>query len=493
MDFKNLSLNLALNLKNFVIRQKKRFITIIVASLVGFAIVQNSCENDFLNQEAEQNNAVKVDESKLITFKGLKVNHRFSTPENDLEAEHSKEYLSKTYGNLKQKVAMKKGLHYKTTSEELPDAETIYEAAKNIIDQFPYGKIEEPEELKYEELDSLQIVEKEKEYELEQEKIAKENWEMIKKDFPTLTDEQIKDNIDIIDEYYEQNLGYLVLKEIADNKQEIAQKVATNGNNKNEYFRKYSKEKQCMLDAAKSYNWLKGQLALNSVNNKTSLIDRYAYNYYPNKTGEKNGGINTRGDAYRHMLFSAVLANSYFTLSAKHPRLTFANNVATALENCTDKPIIDSKAMDLHNNAIGRQIWYDNTPYRRFLGIPVGLRRPSNATLDREIRKAVNGKGCFIVKKTGNIFPNNELKENVEPSDIKAEIDKTSSSIPVYFEGDIVPTRYEYNSVFSHYVYYDCEDSSQNGGMRKYTDRCKRAVYGTERTKIIACYKILND
>jgi len=115
----------------------------------------------------------------------------------------------------------------------LPDAETILEGAKKVFDQFPYGKIkDELEEQSIEGLDSIQLLEIQQIEELEAEKEAQENWEMIKKDFPTHTEDELKNNIDLIDEYYAQNIDYVVLNEIANNGQEIENKVAQRASQK---------------------------------------------------------------------------------------------------------------------------------------------------------------------------------------------------------------------------------------------------------------------
>ena len=43
---------------------------------------------------------------------------------------------------------------------------------------------------------------------------------MVKNDLPTLNETQIEENIELIDDYYAQNLNYVVLDEIANNQEE---------------------------------------------------------------------------------------------------------------------------------------------------------------------------------------------------------------------------------------------------------------------------------
>ncbi len=71
-----------------------------------FSFILFSCENDNISnqniekQETEQNN--------LIYFKGLPVNHRFSTPISELETEHNEQVLINYYNE--ERSIMKKNL-----------------------------------------------------------------------------------------------------------------------------------------------------------------------------------------------------------------------------------------------------------------------------------------------------------------------------------------------------------------------------------------------
>ena len=127
----------------------------------------------------------QIDTSKLIDFKGLPVNHRFRTPVKDLEIVHDYSNLKKMYNEKRKSSFKQKGVAYKS-DDELPSAEIIVEATEKRLNEFPYQENENSEK----------------------------DLEMIHKDFPTLTGDEISENIDLIDEYYSQNLDYEILTDI---------------------------------------------------------------------------------------------------------------------------------------------------------------------------------------------------------------------------------------------------------------------------------------
>ena len=449
--------------------------------LIG-VISFTSCEKE----EFIEDPIVEIDTSKLVNFKGLPVDHRFDTPIEDLEAEHNLSYLKMMLNKMKQKVAVKKGITHKSNSGDFPSSDEILEAAKEIMHLFPYQDILEQDEYETSGLGSIQIADLEQQYQLEQDLLAKGKWEMIKQDFPTLTEQEIYDNIEAIDQYYEQNLDYAVFNEIANNGEEIAYRVALNKLNNSTV----NSTDSCFTNLFENLilfgiyplNIVKAGIAIAIVGKQPQ---RYAGDYYPD--GDGDGGSNTRGDAYRHTIWNALLANNYFTLIAKWKRILFAKQVTDLYESCTDGEL-DSKTMDYHNNAIGRKIWDDNTSHRKILGIPVALRRPSTARLKELIEKAVNEKSCFIVKIEGDDFPNNELTQPQSISQIKAKIDNTDSNTIVYFEGTIAPSRYGWRYVFSHWEYYDCSDQQQRS--TKPNKPCRRPIYIRQWGEIIRCYKL---
>ena len=162
------------------------FIKNFLFSINYYKLTFLSCQNeDEFTQQTEQIK-LQVDTSKLIDFKGLPVNHRFRTPVKDLEVVHDYSNLKKCTMK-KESLFKQKGIAYKS-DDELPSAEIIVEATEKRLDEFPYQENEDSEK----------------------------DLEMIHKDFPTLTGDEISENIDIIDEYYSQNLDYEILTDIAE-------------------------------------------------------------------------------------------------------------------------------------------------------------------------------------------------------------------------------------------------------------------------------------
>jgi hypothetical protein len=179
--------------------------------------------------------------------------------------------------------------------------------------------------------------------------------------------------------------------------------------------------------------------------------------------------------------------------------MRFAHLVTDARENgCKTANDPDGKAMDVHNNAVGRKVWSDNCGYRNFFGWVVGLRKPSITFLTNEIKNVIESKSCFIVKeKRNDRFPNKDLNITQTPAQIKAkieEIKEVDPNIPVYFMGEIVPTKYVTVKVFVGYEEYDCEGedgiSTEQKSQRPPDMKCSRPIYRYETRKIISCYKL---
>jgi hypothetical protein len=397
----------------------------------------------------------EMDISKLVDFKGLPVNHRFAAPIKNLESEHTELVLEQMYRTSRLAMAEQKGMTSVTENFEFPDAELIAKATKKVLKQFPYGNTGE-------------------------EKEAEQTWEMIKQDFPTLTEAEIDTNIDLIEEYYSQNLDFLVLDEIAKDANVVAGKVS--GSKENCVFKKIISLK---------WGFVKATYAIVLASKRARAS---AGNYYSSADGI--GGENTRGDAYRHILWSALLADYYFTISSKVKRIKFAKAVVDANEECNDFNTKDGAVMDYHNNVIGRKIWDENTSYRKnWFGWIYGLKTPSTSRIKDLALKALESNSCFIVKeKKDDVFPNNLLIQSRTALQIKKKIENTNANTTVYFQGTIVPSRYEWVKVFIGYEYYDCESNNGIGirkiGIKPNPRRCRRAVYKSQKKEIISNYEL---
>ena len=460
--------------------------------LIG-VISFTSCEKE----EFIEDPIVEIDTSKLVNFKGLPVDHRFDTPIEDLEAEHNLSYLKMMLNKMKQKVAVKKGITHKSNSSDFPSSDEILEAAKEIMHLFPYQDILEQDEYETSGLGSIQIADLEQQYQLEQDLLAKGKWEMIKQDFPTLTEQEIYDNIEAIDQYYEQNLDYAVFNEIANNEDEIAGRVAQRrakkGANKNDDIYNAA----CILASFQSpwnfvnplpsfipgggFNYTLSAIALQIATNQARTTSN---NYYTNINGIPVDEGNTIRDAYKHLTWSALLAQHYNAIASKHKRLKFSEAITYAYEVC-EKNDVDSRQMDYHNNDIGRKIWKDNTHYIKFFGIIVGLNRPSVSRIKWLARQKLDYHSCFIVKiksDDDDRFPENLLSENKIDEEIQSEILVHSSLRPVYFIGPIAESRYEWVEEATGYDYTPCYEGDYLN--------CPTITYEWVENEIVPCHRL---
>lgn len=136
-----------------------------------------------------------------------------------------------------------------------------------VLNQFPYNTTE-TEQINDTELDSLQLAQIEKDFQLKQEQEAVANWEMIKNDFPTLSDLEITENIELIDEYYAQNLDYLALDAIANNEKAIMSKINTKNTHKKGDLGEFGDFGNCfisLISTAGGFNIVKTLYAANKA------------------------------------------------------------------------------------------------------------------------------------------------------------------------------------------------------------------------------------
>lgn len=187
----------------------------------------------------------------------------------------------------------------------------------------------------------------------------------------------------------------------------------------------------------------------------------------------------TRQDAYRHIIMNALLARHYPTISSKAPRMDFAKKIADWHEDCGCNEV-DGKEMDYHNNAIGRQLFADNTSYETFLGATIGLNLPASGTLKHKAFELVETESCFIAKLNENDrIELNRVYYGFTIEETKAEILKTPVAKPVYIRKPIASSTYTY--VFSHYDYSQCYEDGHVEPMRRSIKDPDNMIYCRER------------
>lgn len=403
-----------------------------LAMVLTVTMLLSNCQNTDFEEILEEKNT-QLNKPKTINFKGLTVNHRFKSSIFELERKYTKTTLTDFFNkfNLEKNHEDLKDRGSKLNKNnilkvELPSPEAVLEAAKVVLHLFPYEEIEGYAPLYRSNKNVVDI-------------------NMIKADFPGLTENDINSNSDIIDEYYSNNLDYMVLKEIAENP-EVYKKYYSKQNR----HTKSSAEEWvfiCTMSQAiaNGYSYTKSVISYGLAGDQSTDS---SVNHYPAPVGSSD----TREDAYRHILWNALLAQHYFTISAKAPRLGFAKLVTDARETafCGTINNADTRAMDLHNNLIGRNLWDNGTEYLEAAGVTFGLIKSSISQIKTRAFNLVEEKSLYVVKKHKSNNGYNYLETEVE--DI---ILQTNEKTPVYFISPIAPVKFV---VSVELELYDCEE-----------------------------------
>ncbi len=236
------------------------------------------------------------------------------------------------------------------------------------------------------------------------ENLEQEKTKLLKSDFPTLSPEDIQENILLIEEYYQKSLDYLVYNKLTKLKEnrDYKSKSSKSYDDISDYLTDKDKTIACLRKKGvfKSYGGFSsiagGAMALYALKEAANATD-IAAKEFPNLKGG-----DTKQDAYRHILWSALLCDKYLTVSSKSPKLKFAKAVTDAYEECGTDNKEDSHQMDYHNNAIGRKLYNDNTPYRKVLWMKVSLRSPSLSLLKTKTKEMVDD-AFFLDNNIGTI------------------------------------------------------------------------------------------
>jgi len=470
--------------------------------LIGFLIY--SCQDTIEFEDIETKGTTEITETtetntaEVIDFKGLPVKHRFSTPVEELFLEETivEEFTAKynrirrtvylkTHPNLSSKAAATVAI----ADEDLPTGAMIIEGVKMVVDQFPYDLelLEEEEEgglelipsplvekdsltveeyealTNLQEQDSITLANYELAYQAEKEAKDEANMEMIKQDFPTLSEESIEENIDLIDEYYQKNLDYMALEEVVTHEEEIETSLRQS--------KLQSSQKTSTFDAGSAFAAIVADKKnLNELETCVyyKLTDRYGMiggvitAYIANKAGEKaRGRANSyysglhdklsRLDAFRHAYWNALMCKNYVTSSkVKQRRTDFAAFIAEALYDCGDaydtpsEAIdIDARAMDRHNDNVGRRIYARYSRVIKIWGWEF-LKEPSYYKLRKTIKERIHKTSDYIVKE----YPDeNQTKYDYTKQEVVDKINqiKDNDDRPVYFRKTIAPPYYTYS------------------------------------------------
>lgn len=308
------------------------------------------------NEEMSLKDKLEVENASKINgyYKGLPVAHSFNESIEVIEKySNFTEFLKKKSENSRS--------NFSGRSQNIP-LRQIVEAVDNLLHEFPF---------------------------ITNDGTYVEKLTILKEDFPTLTDEEIMENIQTIEDYYYKNLDVRVIEELTQNSAGIrSQRSGNYGTfdclNSKGVFKDYG-------GSFGSYS-----MAVYAFYKASDQARSYSSGAYPNLNSQ-----DTKRDAYRHVLWSALLCRYYYTVSSKSPKLRFAEAVGNANEECGENES-DGKAMDYHNNAIGRHLYDINTPYETFLGMITGLKTPSVDLLKSKTQEELN-KAVYVRETTPDL------------------------------------------------------------------------------------------
>ena len=279
-------------------------------------------------------------EARSIDFSQLGVKHNYDTPLEalDFEEEDLKDlYLSKLGGE----------------SSRLSFEEMEYPTLEEV------AALEEENLKKYPDFNEM----------------ADEDVEWIKRDFPTLSEQEIAENIEAISEYYMQNLRYDLVVDLAEGAGELRRAYGD-----------YYPYKLC----SKEFWFLVWRpTAAIQINKAKSDAYEYADEFYPDM-----GGWQTKKDAFRHAIWNVLIAKYYGGKKKSiHKGVNMARRISNLHEECNaerDDAEDWDMEMDYHNNRVGRDYFESvakiKTKRRRFWFKKKWLECPSNSVLKTEIK-----------------------------------------------------------------------------------------------------------
>jgi hypothetical protein len=239
---------------------------------------------------------------------------------------------------------------------------------------------------------------------------------LINQVFPDLTEEEIVKNLEAIQIMYQEQLGVLATKAFITHDYElITPDVGRAAGYSNGTFY-FEDEKLTVQEiAAMAKHALSAVTLYNQKNLAQDLTKKYM--------GSKDR-VNDKSDAFRHSIFSVVLAVEGYGL--KNERMAWAKDFSTAHEQGAKYVAVESE-MDLHNNNVGLRYFDSNSSkkYTKILlwSVETGVSMPSYST------------ACTALKTKAKIASLVD-KNKVNQSSAISSINKIGSDTLVYIKED---------------------------------------------------------
>lgn len=311
----------------------KKIINFSKPSLFVLILFTTSCKKEFLPTPTKDDVVKK--------FKGLEVNHK-----NDLEAlNYTIEDYQELYLNRYKSIARSNAT---LDDIDYPSVETLAQIEEEIIPNYPDV------------------------YEMSDEDIDR-----IKLDFPSLSDQEIAENLEVIAEYYDKNIQYDYFQELLDNPtQNTFENARLSGG--------YPKG-MCSYE----FWYIAGKpTAAYCINKAKNKAEEFEISIFSSKSGK------TKGDAFRHSVWNVLIAKYYGT---KKKSVTKGVNLAKGFtdrhERCDESNLWDN-AMDYHNNYVGRDYFqkksYIKTKKRKLWFKKKWLVSPSEGKIKNDFKIKAN-------------------------------------------------------------------------------------------------------
>jgi hypothetical protein len=226
----------------------------------------------------------------------------------------------------------------------------------------------------------------------------------INQDFPSLTEEEIVDELVTIRRIYLDQVGTLVLKDFMSSDYEILPEGSERSVGYSDGAFYFNDEKLTVQEIAAMAKHL---LSAVTLIKQKDLAQSYTKQYM----GTQNN-VNDKSDAFRHGIWNVVMAKEGVGL--KDEKMAWARDFATAHEAGAKYIAVESE-MDLHNNNVGLRYYNANSSKKYtkilFWKAETGVSEPSyttacNVLKDRAINATLVNKNTLTVSEAKNRINN---------------------------------------------------------------------------------------
>jgi len=219
-----------------------------------------------------------------------------------------------------------------------------------------------------------------------------DDYAVLKADFPTLIDQQLEENIEIIDQYYENNLRFDIIIDLADtlnvNRETEAGRIIGNCIDDKSYF---NGKATCTKEI---WFGLWNAQAVKDIKEARDKAIQFEKDLYGDATGL------TVGDAFRHSIWNTLIAKYYADRKKDVSKgVEMAKEFTDLHEECNK--ICGSNdwdiEMDKHNNFVGRN-YFSSTAFINTTGKWPFKKKYLNSLTDDQYKNGTKAKADRAIK-----------------------------------------------------------------------------------------------